>query len=171
MAKLTLSHLLQQPRDMSLWKRGTRWKCQQQEGAGAMGSAHPCFSPSTPLLGVVELILIAPRRSGAETRMPAGRLRRKWICKGVFTSRNLPNLFLQLYDCSPPWGRFPSARLSYFTRTIHSLPATAGGHRPALAPPHPFQYPSPFRGDAARDMRQMSYNQTFLVLVLPSVRC
>lgn len=70
-----------------------------------------------------------------------------------------------------PWGRFPSAHLSYCTTTIHSLPATPGGHRPALAPPHLFQYPTPFRGDAAQDMRQMSYNQTFLVLVLPSVRC
>ena len=46
-------------------------------------------------------------RSGAEKRTPAGRLKRKWICKGrakgVFSSQKFPNLsiLLQLYDCSP----------------------------------------------------------------------
>lgn len=93
-----------------------------------------CTSPGS---GLTHPRCSQEERSGAQdASTQARRLRRKQICKGVFSSRNLPNLFLQLYDCSPPRGRFPSARLPYCTRIIGSLPATAGGRRPVLAPLH-----------------------------------
>lgn len=186
---------LQQPRDIPLWKWGARWKCQRWEGAGATGrqlrgagragwqGAQPTHV-SHPLhlsqeFGSFSLLPAWCGRSGAEKRTPAGRLKRKRICKGrakgVFSSQKFPNpsILLQLYDCSPQ-GHFPRAHLFHCTRIIHSLPATPDRRGPVLAPPHLFQYPSPFPpccpGDAAREMRRMSYKLTFEALALVSAR-
>lgn len=78
-------------------------------------------------------------RSGAEGRMPAGRLKRKQVCKG-----RAKGVFSWSFMTTSPWGHFPSAHLAYCTRIIHSFPATPGECRPVLDTPQLFQYPAPF---------------------------